>query len=146
MSYTALLTHVVFATKNRMPFLTDRDVRSNLHAYLGGIVRNLKGRAYTIGGVADHVHMLIALPPALAIADALRVIKTNSSSWAKNHIRDFAWQQKYSAFSVSQSRVPSVARYIDEQEQHHSKRTFEEELLDLLKKHAVSYDPRYIWA
>jgi REP element-mobilizing transposase RayT len=144
MSYTSLLTHVIFATKNRKPLLKDRGVRSDVHAYLGGIVRNLKGRAYTIGGVADHVHLLVSLPPTLCVADVLRVIKTNSSSWAKERVPGFAWQEKYAAFSVSQSNVPSVARYIDEQENHHQKKTFEEELVSLLEKHGVAYDPQYL--
>jgi len=145
MSYTCLLTHVVFSTKDRAPLLTDHEIRNALHAYLGGIVRNLKGRAYTIGGVSDHVHMLISLPPTIATADAVRTVKTNSSSWVKTRIPNFAWQKKYAAFSVSQSGVERVGRYIDEQETHHEKHTFEEELLALLEKHKVAYDPRYLW-
>jgi putative transposase len=145
MSYTSLLTHIVFSTKNRQLMLQDRAIRNDVHAYLGGIIRNLKGRAYTIGGVADHVHLLVSLPPTLSISDALRVIKTNSSSWAKERVPGFTSQQKYAAFSVSESNVPAVARYIDGQEEHHKKRTFEEELVSLLEKHGVSYDPRYLW-
>jgi REP element-mobilizing transposase RayT len=144
-SYTCLLTHVVFSTKDRRPFLKDAALRSDLHAYLGGIVRNLKGRAYAIGGVEDHVHLLISLPATIATADALRTIKTNSSSWAKSHVNGFAWQQKYGAFSVSQSGVPRVVRYIQGQEAHHRKQTFEEELRELLEKHGIDYDPRYLW-
>jgi putative transposase len=120
-------------------------MRRDTHAYLGGIARNLNGRAYTIGGVTDHVHILLSLPPTLAIADAIRVIKANSSKWIREQMRRFAWQEKYAAFSVSQSNVDAVVRYIDRQEQHHRRRTFQEELVELLDKHGVQYDPRYIW-
>jgi putative transposase len=145
MSYTCLLTHIVFSTKERNPFLADKEARDATHAYIGGIVRNLKGRAYTIGGVADHVHMLISTPPALAIADAVRTLKTNSSKWLHEEMRGFAWQEKYSAFSVSQSDIDAVVKYIEGQEEHHRRKTFQEELLELLKEHGVEYDPRYIW-
>ena len=145
MSHTCLLTHVVFSTKERHPFLTDTDLRNATHAYFGGIVRNIKARAYTIGGIGDHVHMLISAPPSLAIADAVRVIKTNSSKWLHDQVRGFAWQEKYSAFSVSRSNVDAVAKFINAQEKHHGRRTFQEELLELLEEHGVEYDPRYIW-
>jgi putative transposase len=147
MSYTNLITHAVFSTKERYPFLSDLEVRSEVHAYLGGIVRGLKGTALTIGGVADHVHMLMVLPPTLAIADVMRGIKSNSSGWIHDRWRSlskFRWQAKYAAFSVSRSAVERVGRYVEAQEEHHRHKTFEEELTELLEKHGVPYDGRYL--
>lgn len=121
-------------------------LRSDLHAYMGGIIRELGGHALTINGTADHVHLLIAMPPAIAVADAARVIKANSSKWVREkHVHNFGWQTGYGAFSVSQSMVSEVTKYITRQESHHQKVTFQEELVAFLKKHNVAYDERYIW-
>jgi REP element-mobilizing transposase RayT len=146
-TFTNLLTHVVFSTKGHHPEI-DSEIRPRLMAYLGGIVRELKGHPMTINGAADHVHLLFALPPTLAIADALRVIKTNSSRWIKgtsSSRRDFAWQIGYGAFSVSQSNAAAVQKYIARQEEHHRRVSFQEELVTYLKKHGIEYDERYIW-
>jgi REP element-mobilizing transposase RayT len=145
MSYTNLLAHIVFSTKERRPFLKDPEIRSAAHAYLGGIVRNLRAKAIAVGGVEDHAHLLVRLPTSLAVADAVRVIKTNSSSWIRERIPAFAWQTKYAAFSVSPSALPKVVTYIEGQEAHHRKRTFYEELVELLEKNGVEYDERYLW-
>jgi REP element-mobilizing transposase RayT len=145
MSYTNLLTHIVFSTKERRPFLADPELRSAAHAYMGGIVRNLKAKAIAIGGVEDHAHLLVRFPASLAIADVVRVIKTNSSSWLHERIAAFAWQAKYAAFSVSPSALPKVVAYIEGQEAHHRKRSFQEELVELLEKNGVEYDKRYLW-
>jgi putative transposase len=148
MSYTNLLTHIVFSTKERYPFLTDERTRQDIHSYLGGIVRNLRGKALAVGGVADHVHMLVSFPPAIATADAIRTIKSSSSLWIHDTWRElskFKWQVKYAGFSVSPSAIPRVTRYIIGQEAHHRKRTFQEELIQLLDLNGVEYDPRYLW-
>lgn len=146
-TYTHLLTHVVFSTKNREP-LIEPDLKSELHAYLGGLTRSLKGKAYAINGMPDHVHILMSLPPVVSISEALRFIKANSSGWVHDkwaQRSSFAWQLGYGAFSVSKSNVHSVVTYIQNQEQHHQKIGFKEEYLYLLDKHEIEYDERYVW-
>ena len=145
-TFTDLLTHIVFSTKDRVASIRP-DLRSDLHAYLGGIARNMKGQALTVNGPSDHVHLLVWLPPTVAIAEALRILKSNSSRWvneSRGH-HDFAWQAGYGAFSVSQSNVSAVMRYIQEQEKRHRHMSFQEELIAFLKKHHIAYDERYIW-
>jgi REP element-mobilizing transposase RayT len=118
-----------------------------LHAYLGGIIRNLQGQALRVNGMPDHVHLLVWLPPTVAIAEALRVLKANSSRWvheSQGH-STFAWQAGYGAFSVSQSNVSRVVKYIEDQARHHHRMSFQEELLAFLKKNHIAYDERYIW-
>ena len=117
-------------------------MRPEMHAYLGGILRELAATPIVIGGTADHVH----LPADLAIADCLRVVKTNSSRWAKEKWhRPFAWQNRYGAFSVSESRRAAVIRYIQDQEKHHRRLSFQDEFLKLLRSHSVKFDEQYIW-
>ena len=145
MSNTCLITHLVFSTRNRHPFLRDKILRDDVHAYLGGIIRNLHGTAITIGGVEDHVHMLISLPSRLAIADVVRTVKSNSTTWVhRGGNPSFAWQSEYAAFSVSASSVRAVAAYIDDQDEHHRRRSFQDELILLLQRHGVKYDEKYI--
>jgi REP element-mobilizing transposase RayT len=114
-----------------------------------GIVRGEGGTLFAIGGNADHVHMLLKHPAALSVAELLRLVKSNSSKWANEQPstrRLFGWQRGYAAFSVSQSLVGRVGDYIERQESHHRKVSFQEELIALLKKHGVEYDERYIWS
>lgn len=146
-SYTDLLFHIVFSTKDRLPQLTP-DVRERVFAYLGGIARNHNAAAIEIGGVDDHLHILARLHPMMGVAEFIRVIKSNSSGWVHETwpSREFAWQTGYGAFSVSRSRVPEVVQYIRNQEEHHKLRDFKAEFLELLRKHEVEYDERYIWA
>lgn len=146
MAYTNLLTHLVFSTKDRRPFLHD-GIRPRVHQYLGGILRNIKGKAITVGGVEDHVHLLIESPPTLAISNAVRLIKSNSSKWIHEELGEaaFHWQTKYGAFSVSRSNVPAVAKYIDHQEEHHRQITFQDEFRELLERHGIELDERYLW-
>ena len=109
---------------------------------------NLDAIPIAIGGTADHVHLLTRLPANLALADCLRVVKTNSSRWVKerwSQQRNFAWQGGYGAFSVSESRRAAVIRYIRDQAQHHRRISFQDEFLVLLKNHRVEFDERYIW-
>ncbi len=146
-TYTSLLIHVTFSTSGRTPLLTDA-IRLDVHAYLGGILRELDAIPIAVGGTADHVHMLIRLPANLALADCLRILKANSSRWVKqrwSQQRKFAWQGGYGAFSVSESRRAAVIHYIRDQPQHHRRISFQDEFLVLLKNHRVEFDERYIW-
>ena len=144
-SLASVHVHFVFSTKNRLPLLAD-DLQADMFAYLGGIVRELAGKPVMVGGIPDHVHMLARMPAGMSISDFMRVVKTNSSRWARPRKRDFAWQTGFAAFSVSMSLLPQVTRYIREQEKHHRKMTFQEELVALLKKHNIAYEERYIWS
>ena len=146
-TYTNLNYHLVFSTKDRQPLIT-KSTQPKLYAYIGGIIREMKGEMLAIGGVEDHVHILCRLGTAVSLADALRQIKGSSSRWANEKLEldgKFAWQTGYGAFSVSQSKTASVERYISEQDDHHRKRGFKEELLDFLQRHGVGYDERYLW-
>ena|SRR5215216_5354102 len=147
-TYTNLLAHVIFSTKARAP-LIDPELKPQLFPYMIGIIRELGGRTLAINGLTDHIHLLMALPPAVSVADAMRVLKTNSSRWVHEKWparRTFGWQAGYGAFSVSQSSAGEVIRYIKEQEAHHKRLTFQEEFVAFLKKHGIEYDERYIWA
>jgi putative transposase len=122
-------------------------VQERLYEYIGGIVRDEGGILLEIGGVPDHVHLLVRLKADRAVAEMVRLIKANSSKWMnEEHPQDgrFSWQAGYGAFTVSESHVPSVQRYIRGQREHHAKSSFREELLALLKKHQIEYDPRYL--
>lgn len=146
-TYTSLHYHCIFSTRNREPHI-DVDLRPKLFPYMGGIVRSIGGSALLINGVADHVHMLMSLPARLTMADAMRLIKTNSSKWIHEQSparSSFSWQTGYGAFSVSKSTVNDVSAYIANQEQHHQKMTFKEEFIAFLKRHELEYDERYIW-
>lgn len=146
-TFTNLLTHVVFSTSGRAPYLVD-EIRSDADAYVGGILRELKAIPIAIGGTSDHVHLLTRLPTELTIADCMRVVKTNSSKWIKERWperRAFAWQAGYGAFSVSESNRLTVIRYIQNQAQHHQRISYQDEFLALLKRHDVEFDERYLW-
>lgn len=142
---TSINLHVIFATKSREPSITI-EVMPELHAYLGGIARNLDAVALAIGGVADHVHLLISVPAKLSTSDLVGKLKSNSSRWMHERgLKSFAWQTGYGAFSVSKSNVEQVREYVMSQEQHHQRMTFQEEFLRFLERHHVAYDPEYIW-
>ncbi len=146
-TYASLLYHCIFSTKDRVPVIVPK-LAPELFAYMGGIVRSLDGIPMLINGVVDHVHMMIALPPTLSVADTMRLLKTNSSKWVhegSSEYASFAWQTGYGAFSVSRSNVPAVEAYIAKQEEHHRTMTFQEEFVAFLKRHGISYDERYIW-
>ncbi|MFZ1005577.1 MAG: IS200/IS605 family transposase [Candidatus Sulfotelmatobacter sp.] len=140
-----VVVHLIFSTKLRKPLIAP-DIRSELFAYLGGIVRELRGTALIVNGTCDHVHMLIRIRPAHSIADIARIVKTNSSGWIhQGGHTEFAWQSGYGVFSVSESSIPAVTKYIAAQEEHHKKHSFQEEFVAFLKKNKVAYDERYIW-
>lgn len=144
-TFTNLLFHIVFGTSEHRPTI-DAEWRGNVHAYIGGIVREIGGIALIVNGVADHVHIVSKLPPTIAVSDALRVIKTNSSKWIREQKRpNFAWQKGFSAFTVSESVLPSVVQYVKGQEEHHRKKTFAEEYIEFLVANKIPYDPRYVF-
>jgi REP element-mobilizing transposase RayT len=146
-TYTKLFYHLVFGTKHRQEFITSA-IEEELYKYLAGIVRGMGGSCVAVNGMPDHVHLLIILPPKIALSDALREIKANSSKWlheTKPGLAKFAWQDGFAAFTVSKSAVESVSEYIRNQKTHHSGRDFKAELLELLARHEVEYDERYIW-
>jgi REP element-mobilizing transposase RayT len=146
-SLTQLLYHIIFSTKNREPFI-DQILRPRLHAYIGGIINENEGKPIITGGVDDHVHIFTYLPATMCIADAIRIIKTNSSKWVHNTDPDrdsFAWQAGYAAFTVSLSVYDDLRRYIEEQETHHKEMSFQDEYRKFLRKHQVEWDERYVW-
>ena len=145
-TYTKLFYHIVFSTKNRSGFITPA-IEVELYKYLAGVVRGLGGSCVAVNGMPDHVHLLVILPPKLALSDALREIKTNSSKWiheTKPDLAGFGWQDGYAAFTVSKSAVEPVCEYIRDQKLHHGERDYKAELLGLLAKHEVEFDERYI--
>ncbi len=143
-TFLSLHYHVVFSTKDRRPLITPA-WRLQLHDYLGGTVNGLGGFSQRVGGVADHVHLLFGLKATHCLADFMRELKKASSCWAKeSHEPEFTWQDGYAAFTVSASKRDVVREYIANQETHHAKRDFESELKELLDKHGVEYDERYL--
>ena len=147
MSYVSSYFHCVFSTKERRPIITP-ELRERLWPFLGGIARQNNMKAIEIGGVEDHVHILISLPSTLPISKALQLIKGGSSKWVHETFperRLFGWQQKYGAFSVSVSQLETITDYIQRQEEHHRKISFQDEFLALLKKHRIEFDERYLW-
>ena len=146
-TYTNLLYHIVFSTKERRQLITPA-IQDDLYAYLGGIVRGLDGILLEVNGIADHVHLLAKLPPKLALSDAVRDIKANSSKWLneeKSRLYKFAWQDGFAAFSVSESQAERIRGYIRNQKTRHKLMNFKEELLGLLVKNRIDYDARYLW-
>ncbi len=145
-SFTSILIHCVWSTKKREPFLST-DVRNRLWPYLGGIARENKMKALAIGGVADHVHILISLPGTLSVSKALQLLKGNSSKWIHDtfpKLRSFEWQEGYGAFSIGISAVGATVRYISDQAEHHRKRSFREEFVVMLRRHGLDYDERML--
>ncbi|MCY3018837.1 MAG: transposase [Planctomycetota bacterium] len=145
-THLSLHYHLVFSTKNRELLIAD-SWRQRLHAFLGGALRAIGGVPEIVGGTADHVHALAGLKATHRLADVLREIKASSSKWAHEDIKcaAFQWQDGYGAFTVSASKRDEVKAYIIHQAEHHHKRSFEEEYVELLKKSGVEYDPRYLW-
>lgn len=146
-TYTKLYYHIVFSTKERREFINP-EIETELQKYIAGIVRGIKGTCIEINGMTDHLHILAILPPTIAISDALRTIKSNSSKWIHEkfrELRSFSWQDGYSAFTVSQSQLGTLQAYIRNQKTHHASRDFKTELVAILERHGVEYDERYIW-
>jgi REP-associated tyrosine transposase len=145
-SYTNLLYHLIFSTKERQPIITP-EYRPRLYEYIGGIIRGLGGISLGIGGVADHLHVCAKLRPDRAISDVLRDLKANATGSMHDvfpKLQDFCWQRGYAAFTVSQSNLLQVQRYIARQEQHHQRVSFREEFIQFLKANGIEYDDRYL--
>lgn len=145
-TYLSLHYHAVFSTKHRKP-LIDALWRSRLHDYLGGCIRAAGGAPEAIGGIADHVHILMELRATHRLSEVMRDVKRASSLWVHEEIglKEFGWQDGYGAFSVSLRHRRTLKAYIANQEEHHRRLGFQEEYLDLLKTHEVTYDDRYLW-
>jgi len=147
MSYTNLLYHIDFATKERVPYLK-AELLPRVGPYIGGIVREVGGQMLAANGAPDHIHIALQSTPSMAVADLVRIIKANSSKWIHETfpaLAPFAWQEGYAAFSVSSSVMPKVLAYIGGQEQHHQKADFKQEFIALLRKHGIPYDERFVW-
>ena len=145
-THLSLHYHLIFSTKDRRPLIA-KGWRGRLHAFLGGAVKECGGIPEAVGGVDDHVHLLIGLRATHCLADVIRDVKSGSSRWvgetlAKQH---FNWQEGYGGFTVSPSHIERVKRYIERQEEHHRKMSFKEEYLELLKRSGVEYDERFLW-
>lgn len=146
-SLAKILVHLTFSTKDRRPLLRDRE-RGQLHAYVIGVLSNHKCPSLETNSVSDHMHILFLLSKNMALAKVIGEIKESTSAWVKTldpWYHDFYWQGGYASFSVSESRVEIVRRYIRNQPAHHKKVTFQDELRALLKRHKVEYDERYVW-
>jgi putative transposase len=145
-SYTNLLYHIVFSTKDRKTLITN-EVKPRLYDYIGGTIRNLGGVSLGINGMDDHVHILTKLRPDKSVSDILRDLKANASGWMHDvfpEMKDFSWQRGYGAFTVSVSQVEKVRSYIADQEIHHSTRNFREEFIGLLRKNGVEFNEKYL--
>ena len=146
-SLSNVLLHIIFSTKNREPWL-DLKARPRMHAYLATICRDLGADLVRAGGMAEHVHIVTTLPRTVSVAELVEQIKKASSKWIKTldrQYRGFFWQRGYGAFSVSLSQLEAVLKYINEQQEHHRTRTFQEEYRELLRKHGVEFDERFVW-
>ena len=145
-SYTNLLYHIVFSTKDRRPLITP-DYEIRLYDYIGGTVRSLGGISLELNGTDDHVHLLAKLRPDRALSDVLRDLKANASGWMHDvfpELREFSWQRGYGAFTVSQSNVEEVRRYIARQKEHHRKVSFRDEFIQFLNANGIEYDERFV--
>jgi putative transposase len=145
-THSCLYYQFIFSTKKRRRWIKE-PWEGRLHAYLGGIIRKLGGIPNTIGGDSDHVHVLVRLKATHCVADVMREIKSSSSAWIHNEIgiRFFEWQDGYGAFTVSSSAVDSVKGYIEKQKEHHRRKPFQEEYLELLRESGIEFDERYLW-
>jgi REP element-mobilizing transposase RayT len=146
-TFTNILIHALFSTKGRHPWLK-ADIREEVFCYLGGAVNALGGQSLLVNGPADHVHMLFVQPRAISISTLMEKVKGSSSGWVKERWPDrsyFSWQTGYAAFSVSKSHVDQVKRYLKNQEEHHRKVSFQEEVVAFLNKQGIEYDPRYVF-
>jgi REP element-mobilizing transposase RayT len=148
-SVAAVYIHIVYSTKNRYPWLTDPPLRSQLYAYSATVLKNdVDSPAIIINGIADHIHILCRLSRKFAIMTVVKVCKTETAKWIKKQgpaYHDFAWQAGYGAFSVSQSNLEDVKRYIENQEHHHRQMSFQDEFRAICRKHGVEIDERYAW-
>jgi len=146
-TYFQLLYHVVWSTKNRLPLIQPA-FKERLYEYIGGTLRQKNCCLVEIGGMPDHIHLLVAIPPKQSISEITRNVKSSTAYWLNHKVlknSKFGWQDGYGVFTVSSSNQNTVKRYIQNQEEHHRKRTFKEEFLALLNAHHISFDERYLW-
>jgi putative transposase len=145
MSYTQIYLHLVFATKDRVPLIAHA-WEDEMYRYLSGIIGELKGQPIEINGMPEHVHVFGRFSPLLGISDLVRVLKANSSKWARRtHQPKFGWQRRYGAFSVSESLASTVREYVRRQKLHHQRQSFEEEYRELLRLHRIDFQDQYMW-
>ena len=147
-SLANVLIHLVYSTKNRTPWLKDPELRRELYAVIGQSLKDVDCHPIQIGGVEDHVHVLFALSRKYAIMNVVEELKTEGTKWLKKQdssLGDFHWQSGYGAFSVSESKRQEVIRYIERQEEHHLKMSFQDEFREICRKHGVEIDERYVW-
>lgn len=146
-TYTSLHYHIVFSTKHRHPWIRP-DIEQRVWEYLGGIARQNDMKALLVGGIEDHLHVVLGAPPTMAVSKAVQLLKGGSSKWIHETFPDlaqFEWQQGYGAFSVSKSNLPDVNHYVANQREHHRERPFQDEYRALLELHEIEYDERYVW-
>ena len=147
-SLSEIYLHIIYSTKLREPFLQDRSIREKLHAYLSGTCKNLDCPSFRIGGVEDHVHIGCRLSKKMRVMDLLQELKRESSKWMKEQspdLADFYWQTGYAVFSVSPNRVPALTTYIDGQEEHHRRESYQDEVRRLCREYGAPLDERYTW-
>ncbi len=146
-SLASILIHIIFSTKTRRPFIQPPIIR-DLHCYMANIVRAYGCHAFEIGGVENHVHLLVSLPRTLPLSKLIEEVKKGSSKWIKTNgefYLDFAWQNGYGAFSIGQSGFPALQKYIQNQKEHHKTLTFQDEYREFLKKYEIEFDEKYVW-
>jgi len=145
-THLSLHYHLIFSTKDRVAFM-HKDWRGRLHTYMGGIINDMGGVPEMIDGVEYHIHLLVGLRATHRLADVLKDLKSSSSKWVHEELKkpQFSWQEGYGAFTVGASQIEVVKNYIANQEEHHRKKTFQEEYLEFLKQSDVEYDERYLW-
>lgn len=145
-THSSLHFHIIFSVKHRQPLIA-AEWRLRLHPYLGAIIDRLDGKPEAVGGTADHVHLLAGLRPKHTLADVVREVKASSSQWVHRTIgiKKFSWQDGYGVFTVSPSNIAAVKKYIAHQEEHHRRKTFQEEYLEFLRESGIQFDERYLW-
>ena len=146
-SYTSLAYHLVFATKHRQPFITQR-IRKRLFEYMGSVIQRIGGRHIITNGPYDHAHQLCFLPPSITVAEAVMKVKSYSSGWVHRtypEMKGFGWQIGYGAFSVGRREIGTIRNYIARQLEHHNVQSIEDEIMDLLKEHDVEWDDRHLF-
>lgn len=144
-TYTNLLYHIVFSTKERRPFIRP-EFETRLYEYVGGTIRGIGGTCLEIGGIEDHIHLIVKLKPTINVSNFLEKLKPSVTSWARPIVHpQFEWQDGYGAFSIGESQIPGVSRYIRNQQEHHKNQTFEDEFKAMLNAAEIDFDERYLW-
>ncbi|REJ75382.1 MAG: IS200/IS605 family transposase [Acidobacteria bacterium] len=146
-TYSQIYIHVVFAVKGRRN-LVDKSWREELYKYITGTVQNKRNKMISIGGIEDHIHMLIGLNPSQVLSDLVRDVKVSSTLFINKNrfvMRGFQWQEGYGAFTISREDIPAVAHYIENQERHHKRQSFEDEYKDILDENGIEYEERFLF-